>query len=271
MKPDIQTQIDYEELYNKNQLIDRLTKEFNTPGIIEMIDKAEIPLSFGINLLVQMVIHKRANISTLVGILYKHFVHKENTFQGCADAILVAVYADLVDWDPVGEMCVLKYDVSEDVYDDLARYQYPLPVLIEPAEVMTNKQNGYYTKQSSIMLKNSHHNDDVCLDHINKQNGIKFTLNMKTVDMINNSWSNLDKAKAGETKAEFQRRRKAFDTYCTYAHDIMNHLVIWGNEFYITNRYDKRGRCYTQGYHVNVQGNEWNKAALEFATKEITK
>ena len=42
-----------------------------------------------------------------------------------------------------------------------------------------------------------------------------------------------------------------------------------GNHFYLTHRYDKRGRTYAQGYYINPQGNEWNKAVLEFADKEI--
>jgi len=40
----------------------------------------------------------------------------------------------------------------------------------------------------------------------------------------------------------------------------------------LTHKYDKRGRCYSQGYHVNPQGNDWNKAVIEFAEKEpVTK
>jgi DNA-directed RNA polymerase len=45
--------------------------------------------------------------------------------------------------------------------------------------------------------------------------------------------------------------------------------MMLGNEFYLTHRYDKRGRCYAQGYHVNPQGNDWNKAVIELAEKEV--
>jgi len=37
----------------------------------------------------------------------------------------------------------------------------------------------------------------------------------------------------------------------------------------MTHRYDKRGRVYCMGYHVNYQGTPWNKAVIELADKEM--
>jgi DNA-directed RNA polymerase len=37
----------------------------------------------------------------------------------------------------------------------------------------------------------------------------------------------------------------------------------------MTHKYDKRGRTYSQGYHIQPQGSDWNKAVIEFADKEI--
>jgi DNA-directed RNA polymerase len=41
-----------------------------------------------------------------------------------------------------------------------------------------------------------------------------------------------------------------------------------GNRFWLTHKYDKRGRTYCQGYHVSYQGNDYNKACIEFADGE---
>ena len=38
--------------------------------------------------------------------------------------------------------------------------------------------------------------------------------------------------------------------------------------FYLTHAYDKRGRTYAQGYHVSYQGNDWNKACVQFGRAE---
>ncbi len=47
-------------------------------------------------------------------------------------------------------------------------------------------------------------------------------------------------------------------------------VVQEGNEFYLTHRYDKRGRTYAQGHFINPQGTEYNKAVLEFSNEEVT-
>lgn len=269
MKADFQTQVDFEELYNKNQLMDRLRREFNIPDVIAQCEKHEIPLNFGVDLLVHMVIHKRATVSVLVGQMYKMFKKESNPLQACADMLLKAAQADFMDWSSLDETFILRIDVSSDVYEDLERYQYPLPLLIEPNEVTHNKQSGYHTMQSSMLLKNSHHDDDICLDHINRVNLTRFRLNNEVINMIANSWRNLDKQKPGEYIQDFKRRVKAFEKYDRSCKDIFDHLNMWGNEFYLTHKYDKRGRCYSQGYHVNPQGNAWNKASIEFAHQEI--
>jgi DNA-directed RNA polymerase len=49
----------------------------------------------------------------------------------------------------------------------------------------------------------------------------------------------------------------------------MEHLAVADDRFYLTNKYDKRGRTYSQGYHVNPQGADWNKGVIELADKEL--
>lgn len=269
MKADLQTQIDFEMLYDKNQVNRRLREEFNQPEIIDRLNEAEIPFQFGISLLSQMVLHKRASVSVLVGILHHHFKDEDNEFQACADMLLKAALADLVDYSEVARTFVVRIEVSQDVIDDLERYQYPLPCLIPPNVVKNNSESGYFNSDSSIILRHNHHDDDVCLDHINRMNRIKFSINPETVKMIQNKWKNLDKKKPNESDADYKKRVKAFEKYDRSSRDIIDHLMMFDNEFYLTNKYDKRGRCYTQGYHVNPQGNDWNKAVIEFADKEI--
>ena len=262
-------QIELEGLFHKNQTMNRLRREFAIPEIIEYLQEVKIPQDFAINLLAQMVLHKRAKMSVLVGLLHHHFGNRREDLQTCADMVIRAAEADLIDWDDFAAEMVLRIDVSQDVYDDLDRYQYPLPMVVEPNLVVSNRDTGYLTSKGSIILRQNHHEDDVCLDHINRVNKTKLTINVDTVRMVKNQWKNLVRPKDGETKAEFDRRVKCFEKYDRTAKDVMEHLFIAGNEFHLTHKYDKRGRCYAQGYHVNPQGNDWNKAVIEFANKEI--
>lgn len=267
---DHQNQIELEKLFNKNETMKRLRREFRIPEIVDHIQEHLLPLDFAIDLLCQMVLHRRAGAGVLVGILGpKHFGLETADLQACSDMLLKAAEADLVDWNDLRQEFILRLDVSEDVIEDLERYQYPLPMVVPPRKVKANTDIGFFTSRGSIILRNNHHDDDVCLDHINRANRVKLSINPDTARMIQNQWRNLDRQKADESAADFQRRVKAFEKYDRSSRDVMEHLFIAGNEFHLTHRYDKRGRTYAQGYHVNTQGNPWNKAVVEFTEKEL--
>jgi hypothetical protein len=258
-----ENQIELEKLFIKNQLIDRLTQEFT--HLTE--DK------FILNLLVQMTLHKQTNVETLVGLLHKHFVTKNvdisTACQQCADRLLLAAEEDWVDYDFETKNFIVKYDISQDVRDEIEKYQYPLPMIIKPKTITHNKESGYLTIDISILLKSKTNNNDVNLDHINTLNKIPLSVNSYIINNTKNNWKNIDKPQQDESIFQYKQRVKNYNTYVNNTKDITNALVIAGNKFYITNRYDKRGRTYSSGYHINPQGNQWNKAAIEFYNKEL--
>lgn len=266
-KLDHQKKLEY--LYSKNQLIPRIKEEFLNYEKFSFekhcIDNS-IPPDFGIDLLVQMALHKRADLSTLVGILRHHFGNGQET----VEYICAAAYAGLVDFDTRSNVFVVIFTIPDKLQAEIDRFQYPLPMVVKPQKITNNTQIGYLLNHSSIILKDNHHEDDVCLDHINRINRIKFCINLNTATMIKNRWRNMDKPKNGESSNDFKRRQRAFNKYDSTSQDVIALLIQEGNEFYLTHRYDKRGRIYCQGYHVNYQGNPWNKAVIELVNQEIT-
>jgi hypothetical protein len=182
-----------------------------------------------------------------------------------------AVENDFIHWHDVHETFILAIDIPQDVKDRMAIFQYPLPMIEEPETVKNNRQTGYQTIRNSIILRDNHHEEDVCLDHINRVNGIALSLNTDIVALIQNSWKNINTMKPGETRAEFKQRQKNFTTYDRVSRDVIDALLAQGNRFWLTHRYDKRGRTYASGYHVNYQGNDWNKSCVEFAEAEPLK
>jgi hypothetical protein len=267
-------QIDMEKLFHNNQLIPRIRREFTDSEINfrNIMHKHDIDSDFGFDLMVQMVLHKRTTLPVLAGILRKHFKNYPERVQSqfTVDLIYKCIIADLVDFNPQINQFIVRYDISADVQEDLERYQYPLPMIVHPKTLHTNEDTGYFTSKDSVILKyNNHHDGDVCLDHLNRMNNIKFRINSETAVMVANQWRNLDKLKPGEERKDFQKRVKAFEKYDRTAKDVMAHLEIVGGEFWLTHKYDKRGRVYAQGYHINYQGNTWNKAVIEFAEGEI--
>jgi hypothetical protein len=260
-------QIELEKLFSKNQLLPRIKAEFTNCEAVSfevLMTKIGIPVAFGIDMLVQMALHKRANLPTMVGCLRHHCT----TAQEVVDLLLLAAEHDLVNYDMATKMFIVNFTLSDDVQAELDRFQFPLPMVVEPKEVTCNKDTGYLTTSGSIILKNNHHNDDVCLEHINHANRVEFVINANTAKMVKNRWRNLDKPKQGESVEEFQKRKKAFEKYDATAKDVIDLLLQEGNSFFLTHKYDKRGRIYCQGYHVTYQGAPWNKAVLEFANKE---
>ncbi len=260
-------QRDLELIFSKNQLIPRVRAEFQNCEVDfpAWFTELGIPLAFGWDLLAQMAIHRRANLTTLVGTLYHHL----NDAQATVDMLTIAAQADLIDWSPTLEVFIVVFTISDDVQYELDCFQYPLPMVVEPKMLVTNKDTGYLIGSGSVILRNNHHNDDVCLDHLNRSNQVRLTINQDVVKMVKNSWKNLDRAKPGETKKEFDQRKKAFEKYDRTSKDVMDLLMQESDHFYLTHALDKRGRTYCRGYQVNYQGNAWNKACVEFADKEL--
>lgn len=270
MLADTLTQMELEQLYNKNQTIPRLKKEFRIPAVIDHLTENQIPIDFGLDLLAQMVLHKRTTASVLIGILGpKHFGDSQEDLQVCADMLVRAAEANLVDYTSVDGEFIIRVNVTEDVYQDLDRYQYPLPCVVPPNEVRSNRDTGYFASRGSIILRDNHHDDDVCLDHINRVNQTKLKINADTARLIKNKWRDLDHKKEDETPAEYKKRVRAFEKYDSSSRDVMEAIFMLGNEFWLTHKYDKRGRCYAQGYHITTQGNPWNKAVIELADEEL--
>lgn len=267
-KTDIERQIDIEKLFHKNQLFPRIKGEFVAePEFAKQMKKFNINQEFGLDLLVQMVLHKRAHLPTLVGSLRKHF---DGDCQRTADELLKAVQADLVDWSPVERQFIVKFGISADVQEDLDRYQYPLPMVVKPEELRTNRDTGYFTSHNSAILRDNHHDEDICLDHLNQVNKTRFRINQDVARTVRNKWKHLDKPKPDEEKGEYQKRVRAFEKYERSAYDVIQHLGLANEgEFFLTHKYDKRGRTYCQGYVVNYQGTAWNKAVIELANQEI--
>lgn len=267
---DFENQQMLEELFNSKQTPKLIQRELrNSLDVIDCIMASGLPESFALDLLTQMVLHKRTVLSTLVGILKKHFTEGD-PYQRCADAILHAASCDLVDYDADTEQFILLFDVSANVHALIRQYQYLPPMIVPPLEVTSNRGSGYITIQTdSLLLQDNHHEGDLCLDSINRFNQAALSVNVELVKAIRNSWKQLDKPKDGETFEDFQKRLRAFEKYERDAFFTIALMVEMGNRFHLTHKVDKRGRTYCQGYHITYQGNCWNKSCVELADKEL--
>lgn len=267
-KEEVQRQT--ETLFHKNQMMKRIREVFMNAetDFLGIMKAAQYPVEFGFALLAQMTLHKRANLPTLVGIL-RHHVEQKNC-QLTADLLVKAVELDLVDFDIQTEIFIIVHDIPEAVQDELDAYQFPLPMIIPPKPVTHNKETGYLTHKGSIILQDNHHEGDVNLEHINRMNSIPLSIELRTTSMVKNKWKGLDRQDSDETREEYLQRIRTFNKYNRTAHLVHGYIESAGEGIcYLTHKYDKRGRVYCVGFHVNPQGNQWNKGALLFANKEL--
>jgi len=186
-----------------------------------------------------------------------------------ASALEKAIEGKLVIYSSETKQFIVIYEISGSLQAELDRFQYPLPMVVEPRKLKHNLHSGYLTEKGSVILRDNYTEDDVCLDHLNKMNQTEFTLNLDVAKTIQNKWKGLDKKAEDETHDDFKKRKKAFEKYDRVAKDVMEILLREGNQIYLTHKYDKRGRTYCMGFHVNYQGTDWSKAIIEFTQQEV--
>ncbi len=262
-KTPFEVQSDLETLYSKHQLLPVLREEFTTIAE-EYPDPDEH--EFICDMLAQICLHRQADPPTMVGILSP----KYGKPQVVANRLLLMVEFDYLDYNADTGMFMVKFDISEDVQALLDRYQYPLPMILPPKEVKDNFSTGYHTIQGSIILNGSPYfaNVDVCLDHLNRINGVPLTLDFSVIRSNEGKYIKPTR-KEGESYDDFRKRLKQASVFYGVSVEVMEGLHELSDVLYLTHKYDRRGRCYASGYHINPQGTDYNKAVLQLYHKEM--
>ncbi len=165
---------------------------------------------------------------------------------------------------------------------------YLPPLVYKPRKLTHNRSTAYYTHESdSVILGggHNHHDGDVCLDVLNSRNSVPLSLDVEflctveeepTFDLNKVSDETIEKYErrgyplTDWEKADLVRQQKTnWLRYKEQSYYFYSLMVNQGNHFYLSNKYDKRGRLYSQGYHINAQGTAFKKAALNLADKEL--
>ena len=151
--------------------------------------------------------------------------------------------------------------MSDELMDFLQETQYQPPMVCTPNVVSKNYDKVHLTYHESMILgSHNHHNDDICLDHINRMNQIPLCLDTQLLSAYSEQPDN---------KINDPEKLEQWESFVRNSYRMYLELVKAGNRFHIPHKYDKRGRSYSQGYHVNIQGNSFRKAIIDYADKEV--
>lgn len=252
-----------ETLYSKHQLLPTLREEFS---VIADQCPEESHRPFLCDMLAQICLHRQADPPTMVGILSP----KYGTPQQVADRLLLAAELDYIDYHEDTGNFMVKYDVSEDVQTLLDRYQYPLPMICKPTLIEDNFHTGYHTIFGLVILNGSKYfaNLDVCLDHLNRMNAVPLVLDFGVIRSNEGKYIKPIR-KEGESYDDFRKRLKQAAMFYDVSVKVMEGIAELSPVLYLTHKYDRRGRCYASGYHINPQGTDYNKAVLQLYHKEV--
>jgi hypothetical protein len=156
----------------------------------------------------------------------------------------------------------LAYDGNLGEY--LTTTRHIMPSVTPPKEVKSNKDSGYQTFGSSVILAGKYHKHNVPLDHINRVNSVPLSINQKPLEI-----EPVFKEEDDETTEERTKRYEAWKKLNVESMQSYAELVAAGNKFYLTHKYDERLRTYAHGYQVSTQGDSYRKSVLELANKEV--
>jgi hypothetical protein len=125
------------------------------------------------------------------------------------------------------------------------------------------------TKEHDSLILNNRNNPKSTLNNvnkgvINKLQDVAWEINEDVLYHIKDTLKPDDSL----TQLEQREREKAYILRNLETDNIIDYLLENGNKFYFGWKYDKRGRSYSQGYHINPQGNAYRKAMLSYADKE---
>lgn len=219
-----------------------------------------------------------SQLATILG-----FADTRDGIVACAEVIAILCDTNFFDLN--------KYHVNSSIYvksnfalpDDLMAYIeracYLPPLVVKPKVLRGNRDSGYITvKGDSLILGggHNHHNDHIALDVLNIMNNYELCLNEFMLSIDEEPTHDLDVIKdkpqdmteIEETRAIAQQKRN-WHKHVEQSTYFYNHILMNNNKMWITNKFDKRGRIYSQGHHINPQGTSYKKAIIDLYNKQV--
>lgn len=161
-----------------------------------------------------------------------------------AELCVFMAQADLIDLIPAadsetgGIMIQAKFDVDGETREWMVQTQYLPPMIEPPAEVRINHDYSYYTEKSWMILgKGNGHHLPIGLDVINIMNQVELELDDYVLSLDEQPNKKLDTV----------QKMQQFSLLQQSSRKVYNLLLEHGNTFFLTWKYDKRGRIYSQG------------------------
>jgi len=233
---------------------------------LAQLDTEGFPSLVNSIMLVVLQLDQPEKMTSLVGRLANSmgYSNKQDGIKTIAEIIAVICEADVFDIirGDLNQLYIKNlYRLDDRVLKFIAETKYLPPMVCRPEIVRNNYESGYLTKKDALILKAyNYHDENICLDHINRMNQIPLTLNIPLLKLY---------AEMPKKALDTEEKRIAYERMVNASYRVYADLAANSNRFFLTHKVDKRGRTYAQGYHVNTQGSAYKKTICDFYEKEV--
>jgi hypothetical protein len=180
-----------------------------------------------------------------------------------AEILVICAQQDLIEMDQTyGETILVSHNwpLNRELELHINRMMFLPPMICEPKEVTSNKGTGYLTFEESVILgRENHHSKKVSLDVLNIINQVSLSIEPEALVYEEKPNKLLEEP---EQVIAFEAMRDA-------SREVYNYLMGASNQFWLTHKFDKRGRLYSIGYHLHLQSTQYKKSLIEFTKKEL--
>lgn len=155
-----------------------------------------------------------------------------------------------------------KLSLDEAMLQKIANTKYLPPMLVPPSDVSSNKGNQYLTFKTSLVKKSyNFHNDYLAYDVINILQSYELSLDEFVVHQ---------EIESSKTELDTQEKKDNFNRMVLASKATYLEILDAGNKFYEPWSYDKRGRSYMDGYHINYQSSQYKKALININPLKVS-
>jgi len=185
-----------------------------------------------------------------------------------SELIAVICHSDLYDIIPAkhsdtGSLMVkANFSLELETLKAINTAKYLPPMVCKPNYIQrdNNRDTSHLTFSDSLILgKQNHYSEFTSIDAINIANRVELALDEDMLMFEETPNKPLDTPE----------KVKQFNKLIEDSLDVYNEILSTGNSFYLTWKFDFRGRQYSQGYHVNIQSTGYKKSLINLAKKEV--
>jgi hypothetical protein len=258
MQPNLRYyQIALENTFGKFQTLTKVLEEIHgTPNLVEGFQLHGLEEKCMVRFLAHALISKAVPFSSMVSVR-----PKKVSLETATSLLEQATTAGYFSWD--GEYFRTPLSLPESLQESLKLMMYPLPMVVRPNKLQNNFQSGYLTRKNDVAMLRRVPTGELVLPHLNKLNATALRINEEVAEFAQTVMPP-PKRKDWESFQEYGKRIRHFVSWranIAQVHGLLKEAPYW----YLLHKYDKRGRTYVCGYHVNYQGPDYCKAVVELA------